>query len=114
MLGNQEVFDRVVKHLLTQMKHSTSESNQICMYRGDRGLRCAIGCLIPDELYRPWMELTQIDQILEEVPALSQHIGEDLHLLYSLQSIHDCFKPQYWREKLVSLARNRGLVCSFT
>jgi hypothetical protein len=46
-MTKQEVFDRVVTHLLTQKKRSASYYGS-CLYKGPDGLRCAVGCLFPD------------------------------------------------------------------
>ena len=46
----QQVFDQVKNHMLTQMKKSMLESNgDPCAYRGFDGLQCAAGCLMSDE-----------------------------------------------------------------
>jgi hypothetical protein len=50
----QETFDKVCVHLLTQLQKSVfldSNGSMACAYRGPNGLKCAVGCLIPDELY---------------------------------------------------------------
>lgn len=54
-MTNQEIFDKVATHLLSQGKRSAL-GGVGCAYRGDGGLQCAIGCLIPDELYRYELE----------------------------------------------------------
>ena len=47
----QEVFDRVARHLLTQRRKSMIErsAGPVCAFRGVDGTKCAIGCLIPDQ-----------------------------------------------------------------
>ena len=50
----QAVFDKVVKHLLTQKRRS--ESKRGCAYRGEDGAMCAVGCLISDKAYDPEIE----------------------------------------------------------
>jgi hypothetical protein len=107
-MTDQQVFDTVVKHLLTQNKRSADHT--ICLYRGPHGSKCAIGCLIPDELYQPWMELTQLIEIVVEVPAIEQYTGSNYELLSNLQCIHDCVSVKGWRESLVKLAKKKGLV----
>lgn len=62
-MNRQEVFDKVVNHLLTQNQKSIDESSQ-CMYRGINGLMCAVGCLIPDEFYNKDLELKAADSIM--------------------------------------------------
>jgi hypothetical protein len=59
-MNNQEIFDKVVTHLITQGVPSRIQMQDsdtaVCMYRGDAGTKCAIGCLIPDDLYDPVLE----------------------------------------------------------
>ena len=57
-MNDQDVFDRVATHLLTQKRRSTNQS--IPLYRDDRGNKCAIGCLIDDEHYNPILEGSSI------------------------------------------------------
>ena len=57
----QEVFDTVVAALVKQGRKSLAENgdpsiSKDCRYRGDDGLKCAIGHLIPDDEYAEWME----------------------------------------------------------
>lgn len=55
----QEAFDTMVAHLRRQGKPSvlTGGSSRIyCAYRGADGSKCAVGCLIPDDDYKPSFE----------------------------------------------------------
>lgn len=47
----QETFDLVVQHLANQKGIRSQNKNGACAYRGENGNKCAIGALIPDELY---------------------------------------------------------------
>ena len=77
-----------------------------CRYRGPDGTACAVGCLIPDELYDPLIENVSSTQIMagltpfgreRDGPKLrpimariSKHLGaENEPLLGSLQRAHD-------------------------
>ena len=51
----QDIFDFVATHLITQSVVSEDASGQ-CVYRSPDGLKCAIGCLIPDDAYRGNLE----------------------------------------------------------
>jgi len=55
-LTKQETFDKVAVHLIKQGKQSVSGYSGGCAYRGDNGLRCAVGALIPDDLYDDEMD----------------------------------------------------------
>lgn len=58
MITKQQIFTKVKAHLLQQGKQSMRQTKpvQICAYRGDEGLKCAIGCLIPDNEYSSCIE----------------------------------------------------------
>ena len=50
----QNDFDTVLSAIVKQGKPSKDIGR--CLYRGPRGLKCAIGWLIPDDLYKPEMD----------------------------------------------------------
>lgn len=60
--------------------HSGKEGRLICRYRSETGCKCAIGLLIPDELYRPDMEQFNIHALLmghfTSNPALHNHLQQ--------------------------------------
>lgn len=95
----QVVFDIVAEHLLKQNERSENEDH-ICLYRGPRGLKCAVGCLIPDDKYNSIMENTPWDILVdcEIVPSINSV------LIRKLQVIHDIFAPKDWLDKLYELA----------
>ena len=90
MLTTQQVFDKVATHLLKQGKRSMLETRNeaICAYRGDQGVSCAVGCLIPDERYDPIIEGAGVSnaRVQELLPEM-EHVAHDL--LSSLQCMHD-------------------------
>jgi hypothetical protein len=125
MLSNQEIFDKVSKHLLTQMKKSMS--GETCLYRGPNGLKCAIGALIPDEFYDEAMESScafpktphhqdAMSRAALRVGRLSGYLPvagwdkEYSDFLDALQNIHDSFEPEQWKEKLQQFAQDKGLI----
>lgn len=97
--GNQEAFDRVVEHLLTAKKRSVDVNGNYCLYRSPDGGACAVGALIPDELYHPDMDSraaqeagggTAIYLIIDKFPGLAALFSNvNLNLLSALQRIHD-------------------------
>ena len=103
----QELFDKIATHLLTQNEQALSEGD--CSYRGAHGLMCAVGCVIPDEVYDPTMEGTGVSRMLEafgnKLPELTPH--EDL--LSALQGVHDCYDPTQWCHRLRDTAVAFGL-----
>lgn len=116
-MNKQEVFDRVVKHLLTQNKKSWSDEIYDCAYRNNEGLKCAIGCLISDENYYPELERYCIDSKELQNAIIKSGIrlkidnddiydpNGDLLFLYELQKIHDNFEPDTWPKKLFEHAK---------
>lgn len=99
----QEIFDVVARHLLTQGR--TALNDQGCAYRGDDGCKCAVGCLIDDEDYRPTFEGRRASIVATNLGWPCEHHV----LLNGLQSIHDNHAPQHWRVCLENLAKMNGL-----
>lgn len=126
MLTMQEIFDKVVDHLLTQGKRSAKErphlTSQACLYRGPDGLKCAVGCLIPDSEYSVSFDdpdiNTGVKHLLAAMPKFALALREGgvptddtriVNMLLSLQHVHDEFKPYEWRQQLESKAKVFGL-----
>lgn len=110
MLTLQEIFDKVAHHLLTQNKRATGESDTFCMYRTPEGLKCAVGCLIPDELYNKKIEGKSIGTLFLEcvLPGI-ENTAKSCTLLWELRRLHDNYGPILWPEKLTQLARDFNL-----
>ena len=84
----QEIFDTVATHLFTQGRQARL-SNTTCAYRSDDGLKCAIGALIPDDMYRSEMEGGSPSILITYFPALRTVFGDSMRLLALLQRAHD-------------------------
>jgi hypothetical protein len=97
----QQVFNQVKNHLLTQGKKSKSAGRAcICLYKNEEGLKCAAGCLIADHQYMPEMEdNVWTDLVLQEIVP-SAHSN----LIRSLQTIHDSFEVEAWPMELREVA----------
>lgn len=122
-MTDQEVFDTVAKHLHAQGKPAYSEALGSCMYRGPGGTKCAVGCLIPDEVYRNEMDSVGgiHDLITRDYPGLNAALGVDamrgrwrVDLLAALQQDHDRAERafRFWEVVAASLrstARDFGL-----
>lgn len=110
-MTKQETFDTVIAHLRKQGKQSREGSR--CKYRGPNGLKCAVGCLIPDEQYSEWMEdfslLDRRDGHKTEVGFVVEKLGHDVDLCQRLQWIHDEFGVEAWEERFANLAEGLGL-----
>ena len=127
-MTKQEVFDKVATHLLKQgekAEYSTEFGEPICAYRTSEGLKCAVGCLIPDDLYEERLENLpaaafvlprgeHMDRFNDASVALEvgKKIGltsEHMSILGSLQNIHDVYITKNWRTVLQELAENYNL-----
>ena len=94
-MTDQQVVDTVGAHLVKQGVRSVDARGD-CVYRDAYGNECAIGCLIPDELYDPEMENIAIERFNKEISPfhgindyLGLHSPSRVLLLSKLQSLHD-------------------------
>lgn len=111
MMTEQEIFDTVARHLLTQGKKSIGVEGG-CAYRGKEGCKCAAGCLIPDDLYDPRFEnlawgtgVAQAASPLAKFLDLCATIGHT-DLVRNLQIMHDNLPPCDWLYTLLVVAKN--------
>lgn len=127
-MTNQEIFDKVLNHLRQQGHAATVFINgeTSCRYRAGDGGMCAVGCLIPDELYTPEIEdngVFLVERLLrgeicaEKEPDVEmlwstlQQVGiaaDQLPLLRKLQSAHDGNLNNYgigaWELEMANIA----------
>jgi hypothetical protein len=88
-MTDREVFDKVKKHLLTQ--RAKSEGDFGCLYRGPHGRKCAVGCLIPDEMYKRSLEgVTFGNDVVVQCLLKDTGVPESsFDMLRDLQQLHD-------------------------
>lgn len=115
----QEIFNLVSAHLLKQNAQAIEQDGSYtnCRYRTSTGLKCAIGCLIPDDEYDPRIEgmgAAWPDHILEfhDVPERKQILlrsarlsPDSSALVESLQHLHDTYPPEEWAYELDRIRR---------
>lgn len=109
-----QIYDIVREHLLTQgaVCQDPEDDSGICKYRHN-GLKCAIGVLIPDTVYRSEMDSggvgMNVDELFAKYPdfvalfdeRMSASAWRDLReFLSDLQSVHDNYEVHMWAEKL--------------
>jgi hypothetical protein len=119
----QEAFEKAAKHLIAQGEPAGQMVNGSwrCYYRSPDGLKCAIGALIPDELYSADMECNsayEIVHVFEDLAFLrdANIFDEDsvTNLLDELQVLHD--STENWsdiRQGLRQIGEHYGLDTSF-
>jgi len=88
---------------------STQEGESSCAYRGDNGLRCALGFCISDKDYRPSMEGYGPEEVYIAKAIGLPYEGEAISFLSELQSIHDNKDPEAWDFHLRMFAQVHGL-----
>lgn len=89
-LNSQQIYDKVSLHLIKQGCQSYNPDFTQCQYRaGD--LMCAVGCLIKDSEYRPWLEGSNIEcpNVQKAVQASGVDLWSNFELLKDLQVAHD-------------------------
>lgn len=108
-MTDQEVFDIVAKHLLTQNKRAVN-SKGFCVYRANDGSKCAFGVLITDEEYSSEMEHKGSSILIghKDYPSLDR-FAYNIGIIASLQHIHDTINPKSWKDNLKDLAYMYGL-----
>jgi hypothetical protein len=103
--NQQDLFNHIVKHLLTQGQQS--KSNNVCAYRDADGVNaCAVGACIPDEFYVPQMEGRGVWSMNQEFGIFPK---EWIDVLDHCQSIHDATPPENWKVHLTKVAQVLGL-----
>lgn len=109
----REVFGIVKEHLLAQNEIAAIAGKQRqCVFRTDSGLKCAIGCLIPDEKYHVDLEtfydlyvFNPLTSILESEGIFTVKDWAMCHMLTDLRDIHDNVSVFFWKTELDSLEK---------
>lgn len=119
-MNDQEIFDFVANHLLTQNARSMLPDNVTCAYRGGGGLMCAVGCLITDEAYHEGLEVNAANDPFVSIALQESGVvfsENTMKLLLELQSIHDSEEYSYikgfWAERLQETAHKYNLDWKF-
>lgn len=123
-MNNQQVFDKVLDHLRKQEKAAYDDNRGACHYRlGTKDgtvLACAVGCLIPDNLYTDEMEglgyVSFNDKYQPDLAHALKQVGlvpEQEEFLQDLQFAHDAILSQYgldsWEHKMKQIANEYKL-----
>lgn len=84
----QQILDTVAAHLRAQKACATNGDK--CAYRAPDGRKCALGVLIPDELYESRFEDMSASWVLSASDGLQAMFPEQVRqLLGELQQVHD-------------------------
>jgi len=112
MLTINETAKTIKEHMLTQRARSIKRGKG-CRYRGDYGMRCAVGCLIKDEFYDPALE----GMAITHVPVLNalSFSGVDTYkpkiveMLSDFQKCHDTKPVCRWATEIERIFENYGI-----
>ena len=99
----QQEFDYVADHLFKQGGLSV-DSKMKCAYRSPEGKMCAVGCRIPEDMYRFAMEGLGAMQVVEQFKVPEELIEYQVMFAH-LQSVHDQYvydKDLTWNDYLNS------------
>lgn len=107
VLSEQEIFNQVADHLLTQKKKSRDPKVKSCQYRGPNGLKCAVGGILEDHEVQFGGNNCTVYSI-----DLPDRLQGHVKFLRELQSIHDKNRPSRWLEKLSAFAKKHKLSAS--
>jgi len=97
----QETFNIVKSHLLKQNKRCAEDD--VCLYRNDEGLKCAVGALINDDEYRSEHNELGLHTGLVKNMLTASGVSTDresMDLMHDLQSTHDQIEPEKWEAGL--------------
>jgi hypothetical protein len=106
-ISAHEVFEAVARHLFAQGQRS--KIGPTCAYRGDGGLECAFGALIPDSAYREEFDPRRagglsVESVLfilqDSTPPVFQALEPHRQLARSLQGRHDSAPNWYSEDSL--------------
>lgn len=93
----QEIFDTVARHLFTQGHPARDNDNDVCQYHAENGDKCAVGILIPPDIYISDFEGNNVTRLLDhyhDENVLPDFFFENGDLLEDLQNVHD--GVSYW------------------
>lgn len=120
-MTKQQIFNLVVEGFAKQGELAFDTTAGICVYRTSKGSKCAIGMLIPDELYSKRIEYNGVDSLLADAfykglsPRSLSIVGEHLYSLLNvnsyeekdhdvtkffsaLQNVHDSMASDSWED----------------
>lgn len=112
-MNNQEAFNKIWQHFIVEgnPQSMVNSFEGTCAYRGINGpnAKCAVGCLIPDELYSKDFEYRKINYLMEAYSEIRELFsGVNLDFLKECQYWHD-YRFSELPDALVKLATKWNL-----
>ena len=110
-MDTQQAFEMAVKHLRKQGCRSEQDGAILCRYHiPENNLKCAVGALIPYELYQESFEgrgIVDLIDTFDEINKLFENVNTKL--LEDLQNVHDNYAVTYWERKWEEISKFYGL-----
>ena len=89
-LTEQDAFNKIYEWFSDPSHAKSYDAHQmLCKYRDDHGNKCAIGVLIPDELYDPAMENMSLGEVVDRLPSVFDDVNMSMNFLLRVQHAHD-------------------------
>lgn len=92
----QLMFNAAVLGVIGQGGKSINTNGLSCAYRGEKGAKCAVGHLIPDEKYEPIWDSYSNPTLIGETSAKADRLRasidadwDDIDILSAIQRAHD-------------------------
>lgn len=103
-MTTREIFNKVKTALLKQ-NVQCKDVNGNCVHINKNGLRCAIGHIIPNEIFDRKFNHSTLHELLiypQFQVILPTDIDSDsgFYFLRDLQTIHDGYQPNDWAQEL--------------
>lgn len=118
-MDKQAIFNTVWNHFIAEGNPPSISAEGRCRYRTEDGKKCAIGILIPDELYSEALEGSSAKGICDFADiraALDVHDSTDINYLNQIQFAHDGAAAdhraefaQYVKVKMQEIGKDFGL-----
>lgn len=106
----QQVYDFVVEHLRGVAKNSNRLYSVRMYYDEDLDHKCAVGCLIPKELYQREFEGAAVKSLLSnDLEEFKPKDQKYLDLLETLQRTHDWVMISEWEKNFKKISDSYGL-----
>lgn len=112
MTTAQAIYDKSLAHIRKQGTRAHYLGS--CKYRTEEGLQCVAGCHIPDGVYSPAMERSDICSVLSNFDGLD-HLYPHRMLLLTMQVAHDSTLAKgmaAWEARMAVIAFDNDLVYS--
>jgi len=96
---------------MRQQGNIATQQEGPCIWHDARGIKCAVGKLIPEHMYEPEMaEETNVDDLMHYFPTVGKLFkGIDQGMLREMQLLHDNYGVDQWEYAFGEIADEYNL-----